>query len=138
MASSWRGEKTQIQITKKKTKKNRDSVSVQRRPVFSSSHLRTHLRNEKSKTRVSSDSAISKVWSLISTENTRGSGAAREQAPVPSSVRCPQTGGERLSMKQKAKQGHRKAHPGGEVFSLMPPELQNREKKIINVELLTT
>lgn len=61
MASSWRGRKKPNKITKTKAKlrkKKLYSVSVQRWPVFSSSHLHIQLEN-KIQTRVPSYSAIS-------------------------------------------------------------------------------
>lgn len=52
---------------------------------------------------------------------------ARQEAP--SSVLSSQPGEEGLSGKQEAKQGHREAHPGGQVLSLMPHELQKGKRK---------
>lgn len=54
------------------------------------------------------------------------------QQEVPSSVLSSQAGDDGLPGKQKAKEGHGKAHPEGQVLSLVPHKLQgdiHREKE---------
>lgn len=56
-------------------------------------------------------------------------GRGKDQQEVPSSLLSSQAGDDSLSWKQKAKQGHCKAHPDRQVLSLVPHELQGDRKK---------
>lgn len=70
-----------------------------------------------------------KVWSLVPVWGRRVGGWGKGKQDVPSSLLSSQAGEQSLSWKQKAKQGHRKAHPDRQVLSLMPHELQGDRRK---------
>lgn len=133
MAPSWKDEKIEQNDQKKdknRRKKKKPSASVQRWPMFSSSRLHIQLEN-KIQTRVPSlQCHLLKVRGSLSSwlggEETRAE--ARTGEEVPSSLLSSQAREQSLSWKQKAKQGHGKAHPGGQVLHLMPHELRRDER----------
>lgn len=143
MASSRRGEKDKIrgpQFSKKNKNKKKETiltVSVQRRPVCSSSHLHIQLENETKITRASSFTVPSLCEKpLVSTVSVCLS--VREWArqggeEVRSSLLPPEAREERLSGKQEAEQSHGEAHPGGKILALVLHE----HVHVILVELVS-
>lgn len=119
------GEARKQSNKKKNEQKKQRKIVISLRPAVtsvSSSHLQ--LEN-KIQTRVPSYSAIS-LKSLVPCGENKG---LRRGEEAPSSLLSSQAGEQRLSWEQKAEQGHRKAHPGRQVLSLMPHELRGDRKK---------
>lgn len=54
----------------------------------------------------------------------------RERQEVPSPLLFPQLREQGLSWKEKVKQGHGEAHPGRQVLSVVPEELQQDKREI--------
>lgn len=121
MAPSQKQKKKKTETEQKKFKGLRPAVTS---VVFISSSYRVRKNKQtkkKTQTRVpSSYSAISKSAPL------RG---GRERQEVPSPLLSSQLREQGLSWKEKVKQGHGEAHPGRQVLSVVPEQLQEDKRE---------
>ena len=123
MASSRRGGKK----SKKKKKAKKKIVSL-RPAVTSVFFISSSWSRRKQNPNPCSILQCHLFKSLVPCPYKEGGGGWGEgQKEAPSSLRSSQAGEESLSWKQKAKQGHRKAHPGRQVLSPTPHELQRKK-----------